>query len=237
MKLGHNWQRILRESTGHLKAFFLIGPPSVGKSSWIEQEGPNHGLENPYVINSDDIVDEYALKNDLTYDEIFEQKPIQPGQPGYTDTQSHPVYGEIVDNPIGWKSARQPKSWKKIAKAESEGLAEYDKIIEGARDSGRPIVIDLTNMNKGSRDFMKSRLKAPDHEMIAVVFDWNDDVQRLKDSAKKRNQDRIDTTGRPKTIPDHVIDGMVSNYQAPVDGEFDQVIHVPAWWTLQNEEN
>ena len=47
MQVGHNWNRILNESTGHLKVFFLIGPPAVGKSTWLETEGPELGIQDP----------------------------------------------------------------------------------------------------------------------------------------------------------------------------------------------
>ena len=78
---------------------------------------------------------------------------------------------------------------------------------------------------------MKTALNAPDHEMIAVVFDWDNDVDKLKQMAADRNEKRKLETGRSKTIPPEAFDRMVGGYQAPSEGEFDQVINVPAWWT------
>ena len=80
---------------------------------------------------------------------------------------------------------------------------------------------------------MKAALDAPDHEMIAVIFDWADDVDFLKKTAFDRNERRKMETGRSKTIPPEAFDRMIGGYQPPEEGEFDQVVEVPAWWTQQ----
>ncbi len=228
MKLGSNWNKLLKENTGHLKVFFLIGPPSVGKSHWVEHQGPEYGIENPYKISMDDVTDSVGDRHGFSYDDMFEA-PIQPGQPGYSDTQYNEKYGEMIDQPLAWKTW-QPKVWSKVAAAANEAMEEHDRIVKAARDSGRPIVVDMTNMNKAGRDRMKTALEAPDHEMIAVVFDWNNDVDRLKKMAFERNNKRKEETGRSKTIPPEVIDRMTTGFQPPEPGEFDEVINVQAWW-------
>lgn len=228
MKLGSNWKKILKENIGHLKVFFLIGPPSVGKSHWLENEGPQYGIENPYKISMDDVTDSVGDRHGFSYDDMFEA-PIQPGQPGYSENQYSEKYGEMVDQPLAWKTW-QPKVWSKVAAAAGEAMEDHDRIVKAARDSGRPIVVDMTNMNKAGRDRMKQALDAPDHEMVAVIFDWNDDVDFLKKSALERNQKRIKNTGRSKTIPPEAFDRMIGSYQPPEEGEFDEVIHVSAWW-------
>ncbi len=231
MKLGHNWKRILKESTGHLKVFFLIGPPSVGKSTWLREEGPEYGIENPYIISMDDVTDSVGDRHGFSYDDMF-AKPIQPGEPGYTENQFSEKYGEMIDQPLAWKTW-EPKAWSKVAAAADEAMSEHDRIVNSARDSGRPIVVDMTNMNGAGRDRMKAALDAPDHEMIAVVFDWNDDVDYLKKTASDRNERRKIETGRSKTIPPEAFDRMTGGYQPPEEGEFDQVVEVPAWWAQQ----
>ena len=231
MKLGSNWQQILKESTGYLKVFFMIGPPGVGKSHWMEHEGPNYGIENPYIISMDDVTDATGDKYGFDYDDMF-ARPIQPNESGYTENQHHEKYGDIMDQPIEWK-VWEPKVWSKVAEAQGAALFEHDRIIKAARDSGRPVVVDMTNMNKGIRDIIKDGLNAPDHEMIAVVFGWNDDVDRLKKTTKDRAQKRWEESGRRKTIPPAVIDKMIGGYEPPQPGEFDRVIEVPAWWAQQ----
>lgn len=50
------------------KIIFLVGPPASGKSTWRSDYEPDRPTT---VISSDDIVDDYAARNDLTYAEAF----------------------------------------------------------------------------------------------------------------------------------------------------------------------
>ena len=211
------------------KIFLLIGPPSVGKSEWIRREGPKHGIVNPYTISMDDVTDQVGDKYGLDYDEMFE-KPIQPGQPGYTEDQYSEEYGEMIDQPLAWKTW-EPKVWSKVAEAQASAMSEHERIVDAAAISGRPVVVDMTNMNKGGRERMIKQIDAPNHELIAVVFDWNEDVEFLKTSSAERARERFEKTGRRKTIPPEAFDRMVGGYQPPTDDEgWDNIIHVPAWW-------
>ena len=240
MRIGTNWQRILKEDIGHLKLVFLIGPPSVGKSYWLEHEGPKHGIENPYIISMDEMTDKIGDLHNFDYDEMF-AKPEQPEtwdkeeekmipNPKYTETQYHDKFGGLVDQPFDWKTW-EPKAWKHVAKAQVEAMQAHDNVIAAATASGRPIVVDMTNMSSSRRKGLVSEIDAPNHELIAVVFDWNNDVQYLKDMAAERSRKRFEKTGRKKTIPADVIDRMVDNYEPPSEEEgWDKIIHVPAWW-------
>jgi len=225
------WKRILKEDIGHLKVFFLIGPPAVGKSTWLKDHGPEYGIQNPYIISMDDVTDAVGDRHGFSYDDMFE-KPIQPGEAGYTENQYSENYGEMIDQPLEWKTW-EPKVWSKVSSAANEAMAEHNEIVGNAKSSGRPIVIDMTNMNKSGRDRMKAALDAPDHEMIAVVFDWNDDVDHLKNTAADRNEQRKLETGRSKTIPPEAFDRMCGGYECPADTEFDRIINVPAYWSQQ----
>ena len=226
-----NWRRFLNEQDENqkLRLFFLIGPPSVGKSEWIRREGAKHGIVNPYMISMDDVTDMTGDKHGLDYDDMFE-KPVQPGQEGYDENQYSDQYGEMIDNPLKWKTW-EPKVWSKVSDAQVEAMSEHDRRIEEAAASGRPIVVDMTNMNKASRERMIKALQAPNHELIAVVFDWNKDVDFLKTTAAKRARERFEKTGRRKTIPPEAFDRMIGGYEPPVEDEgWDKIIHVSAWW-------
>lgn len=48
--------------------YVLIGPPSVGKSTWIKKTFT--GVK-PYIINRDDLVDEVAADFGMTYNDMF----------------------------------------------------------------------------------------------------------------------------------------------------------------------
>tara|TARA_Y100001970_G_scaffold293478_1_gene440520 strand:+ start:2404 stop:3102 length:699 start_codon:yes stop_codon:yes gene_type:complete len=227
---GANWKRILKEEISHLKIFFLIGPPGVGKSTWLKKEGPKFGIKNPYIISMDDRTDAAGDAHGFDYDDMF-AKPIQPGEKGYSETQYSEKYGEMIDQPLEWKTW-EPKVWDKVATAQATALSEHEKTIVEAKSSGRPIIVDMTNMNKSGRERIINSLDAPDHELIAVVFDWNNQIDFLKDSVAARAKKRFETTGRKKTIPPEAIDRMISGYEPPtLDEGWEEIIQVPAWWS------
>jgi len=68
MKTFSQW---MNENSGKKKIFVLVGPPSVGKSTWIQSNFP----EKPYIISRDHIVDRVAKDMGLTYDDMFGQSP------------------------------------------------------------------------------------------------------------------------------------------------------------------
>ena len=235
--LFENWRKYINEGSESQKIFFLIGPPSVGKTEWLTHEGPKYGISNPHMVNMDNMTDAAGDKYGFDYDDMFE-KPIQPGQPGYTEDQYSEKYGEMIDQPLVWKTW-EPKVWSKVAAAQGEAMTAHERTIETAADSGRTIVVDMTNMNKGGRKRVIDQLNAPNHQLIAVAFGWNDDVETLKQMAAERSKKRFEETGRKKTIPPEAFDRMIGGYEPPTEDEgWDEIIQVPAWWVgEQNEVN
>jgi len=231
-KLLENWRQYLSEGVdmSRLSIYFLIGPPSVGKSHWLENEGPKYGIVNPYIISMDDMTDMVGDKHGFDYDDMFE-KPLQPGQEGYKEHQYSEKYGEMVDNPLTWKTW-EPKVWSKVSVAQVEAMNEHDRIVQAAGNSDRPVVVDMTNMNKASRKRLINDINAPNRRLVAVAFGWDNDVEHLKKSAAKRAKERFDNSGRRKTIPPAAFDRMVAGYQPPDEDEgWEEIIEVPAWWT------
>jgi tRNA uridine 5-carbamoylmethylation protein Kti12 len=113
-------------------------------------------------------------------------------------------------------------------------MDEFDRVVAGAADSGRAIVVDMTNMNKGGRKRIFDQLNAPDHTLVAVVFDWDEDIEFLKKSAAERAKERFAQTGRKKTIPPEAFDRMVGGYEPPTEDEgWDETINIPAWWAQE----
>ena len=86
--------------------FVLVGPPSVGKSTWIA----NTFREEPYVINRDEIVERVAEGMGMTYDDMFMSPPA-----GSTMGDVDPKYGKVVPSPsfMTW----QPLSYDKVKEA------------------------------------------------------------------------------------------------------------------------
>lgn len=87
--------------------------------------------------------------------------------------------------------------------------------MEDALKSGKSVLIDATNMYRKTRKDFIDIAKKYDAETIAVVFEAD------KQTLLSRNQKRGSEGGR--NVPEHVIDSMLSKYERPSVGEFDQV--------------
>ena len=219
--LVENWRYYLKEGSSQERSlFFLIGPPAIGKSFWVE-----NNLDNPYIISLDAVNESIAKKYGLTYDDMF----LTPSDEEIKNDVVHPKFGKIIDQQIPWKKW-VPKTWENINNAELEVLENHEKNIKSAKSSGRDVVIDMTNMNQGSRNRIKDQLDLSNYKTIGVVFHWEEDGISYLDDLKTISRDRSNKykeQGRSKTIPDSVYDRMTSNYQGPLEKEFDNIIDVP----------
>jgi predicted kinase len=202
-------------SDGKKRLFVLVGPPSVGKSTWIR----NTFAHEPYVINRDAIAEDVAGGMQLTYDDMFMAPPSDA-----TLGENHPKYGQVVVSPafMTW----QPLSYDKILQANGTINAMLRRRIEGAVGSGQDIVVDMTNMNAKSRKNALEAVKGHEGEFqkVAVVFPFHGSEDFIKRVAAKRAQD-VKDAGGSKTIPDAAFDRMFSSFEEvrPEEG-FDEVV-------------
>jgi len=95
MNLLLNYSRIFYKSANVKPTlYFLIGPPAVGKSTWVKKY-----LPNVKIINMDDIVEEVAKEKGIgTYDDMFNKPPsdlippdILPNKDTYLKAESGDV--------------------------------------------------------------------------------------------------------------------------------------------------
>ena len=208
--------------------FVLIGPPSIGKSTWIRENVPD-----AYVISSDEVTEAVAAKNKMSYDDMFtypQQPTLRSGDPNpdYNPDEVHPKFGKVVDQGISWKSWA-PKAYEKVNAAEIEALEKLEQVKRDAKSSGKPIVIDMTNMNTGVRKRIITEMLAHtgmDLKKIGVVFEFEGAEEDIKRLARTRTDLRGMEGLGPKTIPDAAYDRMMGGYEPPAEGEFDQVIIV-----------
>jgi predicted kinase len=164
----------------------LVGPPAIGKSTWVKQNAPG-----AFIVSRDDIVNKVADKYNLTYDDMFD-----PANKDKNKEINH----------------------------------EFSKRIPEAMNSGKDIVVDMTNMSVGARKrILGSFNKVIDnYKKIAVVFNFEgSDVKRaIKNIAAKRAEE-IKASGGSKTIPPFVFDKMFASYEQPTREEgFDDIINV-----------
>jgi len=197
------------------KIFVLVGPPSIGKSTWIKNTFP----EKPYVINRDDIVDYVAGLYGLTYDEMF----IAP-QPNEHLGHLNSKYGKVIESPpyMTWR----PLSYYNILEANDKITNILKDKINKATSQDKDIVVDMTNMSANSRQNALNAVKGKEneYEKIAVVFPFQGAEDVIKKVSKKRAE-QIKSQGGSKTVPDHAIDRMFATFQdvQPNEG-FDRII-------------
>jgi hypothetical protein len=201
------------------KIYVLVGPPSVGKSTWVKQTFKD---VEPYIINRDDLAEEVASQYGWTYDDMFITPP-QDSVEGDTSDK----YGDVIKAPsyMNWPGA--PKVvYDKVVEANGKVQKLFNERVAGAKGQDN-IVVDMTNMNSGSR---KSALKAiegseSDYQKVAVVFNFKGAEDVIKSVAQKRAEE-AKKMGKSKTISAEVMDRMFKNYQevSPEEG-FDEVIN------------
>jgi hypothetical protein len=199
------------------KIFVLVGPPSVGKSTWIKNTFTDI---NPYIINRDDLVEQVAQEYGWTYDDLF----VTPPQDSKLGDVSE-KYGEVIKSPeyMTWA----PLSYDKILEANGKVATLFNKRVADAKGEDN-IVVDMTNMNAGSR---KGALKSiegleSEYTKIAVVFNFKGAEDIIKKVALKRAEE-AKAMGKSKTIPAAAFDRMFSSFQevSPEEG-FDEVINI-----------
>ena len=207
------------EETKSKKIYVLVGPPSVGKSTWIKK---TFGDIQPYIINRDDLAEKVAEECGWTYDDMFIAPPQDSNEGDVSDK-----YGSVVKAPKSMSWPGEPKLvYDKVVEANSKVQSLFNQRVMGAKGQDN-IVVDMTNMNAGSR---KGALKAIEGQegvyyKIAVVFNFKGAEDIIKKVAVKRAEE-AKKMGKSKTISSDVIDRMIKNYQevSPEEG-FDEVVN------------
>jgi hypothetical protein len=213
-------KQIIKEETENdmdrRKIYVLIGPPSIGKSTWIQNTFTN---SNPYIISRDDIVEQIADSLGWTYDDLFVTPPKGSELGDYDEK-----YGEVVNSPsyMSW----QPLSFSKILEANNQVQLNFNSRVSNAANSNRDIVVDMTNMTAGARKNALNAIKGNENsfEKIAVIFPFEGAEEIIIDVARKRAE-AAKRMGKSKTLPDSVMRKMFASFQnvSPDEG-FDKII-------------
>ena len=197
--------------------YVLVGPPSVGKSTWIKQ---TFDKIQPFVINRDDIVEKVADQYGWTYDDLF-QTPINNID---KEGDKHEKYGTVIKSPIG---SRDPLSYDKVLEANKKVQDIFNQRV--AQGKGKEnIVVDMTNMSAGARKGALKTIEGDEDEYhkVAVVFNFKGAEDIIKKIAAKRSEE-MKAQGKSKTIPPEAFDRMFSNFQQVSSDEgFDEVVNV-----------
>jgi hypothetical protein len=202
------------ESAKRKKLLVLVGPPSVGKSTWIRSNYPS-----AYVISRDDIVDEVSSSAGWTYDDMFVNPPA-----GAVIGDRDDKYGEVVEAPFWMPWAKT--AFDRVLMANEEVKRLFNSRVAGAHSSGKDIVVDMTNMSANSRKNAMKAIEGNEGEYfkIAVNFKFEGDEETIKKVAEKRAQ-AAKRMGKSKTIPPEAFDKMFKSYEKPSKEEgFDEII-------------
>lgn len=197
------------------KIFVLVGPPSVGKSTWVA----NTFEQPPYVIDRDSIVEQVAASRGWTYDDMFVTPPPD-AQIGEFDKK----YGQVREAPpwMGWTKT----AFSKVVQANGEVQSRFTEKVDGATASNNDIVVDMTNMTPAARKQALKAVKGHDFDKIAVVFEFEGAEDFIKKVALKRAE-AAKRMGKSKTISPAVFDRMFGSFSRPQPGEgFDQIVSV-----------
>lgn len=153
------------------RAIFLVGPPGVGKSTWVSRVKTSL---NPIICSSDAFIERAAEKSGVSYNDAF---------------------------------------LSTVGRADKAFRRQLRRAIK----TGRPIIIDRTNMSIKTRRPLIRMFESTGYNLEAIVFKhvfWAQWAERLN--------------SRPnKTIPANVLGGMLLSYEHPTEREgFSNVYYV-----------
>ena len=201
------------------KIYILIGPPAVGKSTWVKNNLSNQDL---HVINRDEIVEEVAEELGLTYDDMF-SVPGEDKKEGDVDDK----FGTVIKSP-SWMTW-QKLSYDKISEANQEIQIRLDRRISESLGKSC-VVVDMTNMTKKSRKGILDKVLAATgsgYKKIAVDFEFKGFEDVIYSASEKRSRE-YKQRGKSKTISKQVLNRMFSHYESVDSSEgFDEIIVVP----------
>jgi predicted kinase len=199
------------ENDGKKELVVLVGPPAVGKSTWIASKFPKGSV---IVVNRDNIVEEVARNNGWTYDDMFLAPPnLNP------DPAMEAKFGKAIPN-----RGYTPFAYEKIVEANKEVNQILANHFEQAVSSGKNIVVDMTNMTAGVRRNVLVKVPKGEYFKRAVVFTMKEsDLPTLFDRMQRRS-DEIKAKGGSKTVGKDVVMRMAKSFQqvSPEEG-FDKV--------------
>jgi len=193
--------------------YVLIGPPAIGKSTWIKRFAPH-----AEVISRDDAIERIAHAHGLTYDDAYAFPP-ERSEDGQIISGME-KFGKVVPSDLDWRQ----HDFEVCRDIHRQAAKELKDMSMSCASGDNDVVLDMTNMDKKSRSLYMPLFTH--HKKVAVVFNFKGDklIAALKKNAIKRSEE-LAKQGKNKTITGGIIDRMVAAYEAPETTEgFDDIV-------------
>jgi len=221
--------------------FVLIGPPAVGKTSWIAANIENENI--PFtVISRDQIIEDQIFpKYKLTNNELYALNPPEDAEVGKI-IPGMEKFGIVVQRSDGKKNFANSMS----ANAEKENLIkkEYESAIrivnQLSEEDPYNIVIDAINATPLERQRVLNKFSSIKNlNKIAVFFKFEPYKEQIAKRAEKRAQDMKKEFGSSfdRAVPTKVYDAIFKRIQKPTEAEgFDDIVSYDSFKGVNAEE-
>lgn len=220
----NNW---LREGVDGKKNFYiLIGPPAVGKSTWIKKELGDKAT----VISKDDIIEDIIFpKYNLANKDIFTDVE------GFEVGEEHPEKKKLGKVRINkrFSSSQNKEIEKKVFdiayKAGEELNSIYDNKMQEAIKSGKDnIVVDAIHNKVSTRKHTLDAIKDnPSYKIIGVIFPFEGYKKQIQKSADERAKVFLELYGPDfdRSVSPEDYKRIYSEFQYPSKSEgFDEIV-------------
>ena len=223
--LMENWRAYLNEAAvKQRKIYILIGPPAVGKSSWMRRAFRNR---KPYTINRDDIIERQFSETGMSNFQMY-NVPVPSNLKDGDMNPKYPELGPVVSYEFGGKPRR---GYKNALEASTNVNKIFADMVQQAIDKKYfTIVFDgLYSTPKQRIDMLAALSKLPnykDYKKIAVFFEFKGYEKEIKKGAAERAIDlkRKYGEGFKREISDEAYEKIFSSIIEPTLEEgFDEV--------------
>lgn len=206
------------------KIYILIGPPAVGKSSWMRRAFRNR---KPFVINRDDIIEKQFQETRMSNYQMY-NIPVPSNLKDGDINPQHPELGPVVSYEFGGKPRR---GYKKALEASTNVNNTFANMVQEAIDKKYfTIVFDgLYSTPKQRTDMLNALSKLPnyrDYKKIAVFFEFKGYEEDIKKGSTQRALDLKNKFGEEfkREISDDQYEKIFASIVQPTLNEgFDEV--------------
>lgn len=151
------------------KLFFLIGPPAVGKSTWIQNNVDIIG--DAAIVNRDEMVEAVASSTTIgTYDEMYVKAPadiVPPGMPE-KDALMDPAAEALVDEYLDQLESAADRF--NSDPQYRDLIRKYGKLLPFDKNSLHMVVVKFGVPTRFIVPFEYSKIKAA-NDKVATMFD------------------------------------------------------------------